>query len=174
MVQGDKEYNIEFGNVCLGAGGGKTLGFWSNKNGQAVMNDGGTIVPELNMLSVLNLKNATGGNFDPGTYPVFRTWLLGANASNMAYMLSAQLAAMKLNVEAGLVNSGALVYLPCTGFISVSDLMAAANAALAADGYTPAGDPNRAYQECLKNALDKANNNMNFVQSSPCAYTCTQ
>src|SRR5438094_476976 len=24
-----------FGNVCLGAGGGLTLGFWSNKNGQA-------------------------------------------------------------------------------------------------------------------------------------------
>src|SRR5215216_811416 len=29
---------IDFGNVCLGAGGGLTLGFWSNKNGQALFN----------------------------------------------------------------------------------------------------------------------------------------
>ena len=171
MVQGDKEYNIEFGNVCLGAGGGKTLGFWSNKNGQAVMNDGGTIVPELNMLSVLNLKNATGGNFDPGTYPVFRTWLLGANASNMAYMLSAQLAAMELNVEAGLVNGNSLVWTG-TQFLTVNQLMALANTELGLHGYTLAGNPNRAYQEYLKNALDKANNNMNFVQGTPCSYIC--
>jgi len=172
MVQGDKEYDVEFGNVCLGAGGGKTLGFWSNNNGKATMNDGSTMEPELLRLRNLNLRNANGTAFDPTTYTQFRTWLLSASATNMAYMLSAQLAAMELNVEAGFVSGSALVYLPCTGFISVSDLMAAANAALAADGYTPAGDPNRAYQECLKNALDKANNNMNFVQGIPCGYIC--
>jgi len=172
MVEGDKEYDVEFGNVCLGAGGGKTLGFWSNKNGQATINDGGTVAPELAMLSGLNLKNATGGNFDPTTYAQFRTWLLGASATNMAYMLSAQLAAMALNVEANLVNGNSLVYIPCIGFISVNNLMNPANAALGTDGYTPAGDANRAYQECLKNALDKANNNMNFVQATPCGYTC--
>jgi len=49
--------------------------------------------------------------------------------------------------------------------------MAAADAALAADGYTPSGDPNRAGQECLKNVLDDANNNKNFTQSSPCTFT---
>ena len=30
--------NLQFGNVCLGAGGGLTLGFWSNKNGQNLEN----------------------------------------------------------------------------------------------------------------------------------------
>src|SRR5712691_4639471 len=38
---------VEFGNVCVGAGGGLTLGFWSNKNGEAAMKDGGSLAPEL-------------------------------------------------------------------------------------------------------------------------------
>ena len=34
---------------------------------------------------------------------------------------------------------------------------------------TAALDPaNRAIQECLKNTLDAANNNQNFVQAAPC------
>jgi hypothetical protein len=41
--------------------------------------------------------------------------------------------------------------------MTASNLIAAANAALIADGNTPAGDPNRASQELLKNALDAAN-----------------
>ncbi|MGJ0516469.1 MAG: SdrD B-like domain-containing protein [Methylomicrobium sp.] len=161
-----------FGNVCLGAGGGKTLGFWSNKNGQAAMNDGGTLAPELLLLSNLNLKDALGNNFNPTTYPQFRTWILNATAVNMAYMLSAQLAAMELNVEAGFVSGGALVYIgktDCTsseneaGFISISNLMNDADVSLGMDGYTPDGDANRACQEVLKTTLDKANNNLNFV-----------
>jgi hypothetical protein len=41
--------------------------------------------------------------------------------------------------------------------------MTAANNALGADGYTPSGDANRKLQEALKDVLDKANNNANFV-----------
>jgi hypothetical protein len=33
------------------------------------------------------------------------------------------------------------------------------------------GSPYRAYQQALKNALDKANNNLTFVQSTPCAFS---
>jgi hypothetical protein len=161
----------DFGNVKLGAGGGHTLGFWSNKNGQATLNDGGTMAPELAMLSGLNLRAATGANFDPANYAAFRSWLLSATATNMAYMLSAQLAAMALNVESGFVSGGSLVYAPGVngangaGFISVSALIAEANTALGNDGYTLNGDPNRAYQEVLKNALDAGNNNLNFIVS---------
>jgi hypothetical protein len=35
-------------------------------------------------------------------------------------------------------------------------------------GFTPAGHTQRSYQECLKNALDHANNNLSFVQPKPC------
>lgn len=165
------DFTCNFGNLCLDGGGGRTLGFWSNKNGQAQMNDGGTAAPELALLSGLCLRNAAGAHFDPADYSSFRTWILNATAVNMAYMLSAQLAAMQLNVEAGFVNAASLVYAPgCGNFISIADLIAAANAALCDDGFTPAGDPNRAWQECLKNALDRANNNLNFVQSRPCGF----
>ena len=161
---------VEFGNVCLGGGGGHTLGFWSNKNGQATLNDGGTLAPELALLSSLSLRNATGADFDPAAYAALRNWLLNGTAVNMSYMLSVQLAAMVLNVEAGFVDGDALVY-DGDDFVSVDDLIAAANAELAADGYTPAGDPNRAIQEALKDTLDAANNNQNFVQASPCPFS---
>lgn len=54
------------------------------------------------------------------------------------------------------------------GFISINDLMTAANATLGANGYTVASGDVRTCQEFVKNALDNANNNRNFVQSEPC------
>src|SRR5213080_1089739 len=100
---------------------------------------------------------------------------------NMANMLSAQLA-MKLNVLHGFVNGSALIYAPALsacgtaglsslGFISINDLMTAANQSLLDHPLTKAGSPYRACQETLKNALDDANNNKNFTQSSPCTFT---
>jgi hypothetical protein len=184
--------DVTFGNVCLGAGGGLTLGFWSNQNGEALMTGtktGNTLkAADQNLLRSLCLRNAngtylyTGTNVAPTTqnitYTTFRNWILAATATNMANMLSAQLAAMELNVLHGKVNGGSLVFAGACGntgaggqFITVNDLMAAAQAQLCADGYTPAGDPNRATQECLKNALDAANNNTNFVESSPCPFS---
>jgi hypothetical protein len=169
---------VEFGNVCLGQGGGKTLGFWSNKNGQALI---GTV--DLSMLRSLNLVNAVGNPFDPYTKGAVKTWLLSANATNMAYMLSVQLAAMELNVLNNLVSGSALVYAPgllpfapitglnSLGFISVADLMVAANTELGTHGTAYSGDEWRSYQEALKNVLDSANNNYNFVQSTSCPFT---
>ena len=157
---------LNFGNVCLGAGGGLTLGFWSNKNGQALFGD-----DDLALMVTLNLRNPNGSAFDPISYPAFRTWLLSANATNMAYMLSAQLAAMELNVFNGKVDGSAPVYAPglnALGFISVNNLMVAANTELGLHGLVPSDSPYRAYQEALKNALDRANNNQNFVQAGPC------
>ena len=162
---------VTFGNVCLGGGGGHTLGFWSNKNGQAQINDGGSSVTELGLLSSLNLRNADGTAFNPATYAPFRTWLLSANATNMAYMLSAQLAAMELNVEAAFVSGSAIVWSPTLDFITVDDLIAAADTSLGANPNTTAAGPARTEQEQLKNALDAANNNLNFVQSVPCTFS---
>jgi hypothetical protein len=165
-TQGD----VYFGNVCLGSGGGLTLGFWSNKNGQAKYGS-----DDNTLLASLNLRNANGSNFDPAGYSAFKNWLLSATATNMAYMLSAQLAAMELNVYNGFVSGTALVYAPClknygatSDFISITALMDAANSELGLHGLTKDGSPYRAYQECLKNALDDANNNKNFVEDSPC------
>jgi len=57
------------------------------------------------------------------------------------------------------------------GFISINDLLAAANTELGLHGLVPAGNPNRDYQEALKNALDDANNDKNFVQPTPCPFS---
>jgi hypothetical protein len=165
-------HTVLFGNLCLGAGGGLTLGFWSNKNGQALIGN-----DDLCMLRKLNLRTATGGDSDPASSGDFRTWILGATATNMAYMLSAQLAAMELNVFNGKVNGGALIYAPGTesanslGFATVNAVMAEADTELGLHGLTLAGSPDRAYQEALKNALDNANNNKTFVQATPCPFT---
>ena len=118
----------------------------------------------------LNLRDAAGNNFDPATYTAFRTWLLGASATNMAYMLSAQLTAMELNVLNGKVSGGAIIYAPGTGgtsdFKTVCQVMTLANTELGLHGSVLSGSPYRTYQEALKNALDRANNDQNFVQGS--------
>jgi hypothetical protein len=113
----------------------------------------------------------------------------------MAYMLSAQLTAMVLNVthdspKYGVhVNPNALVYAPALlnpafptttglnalGFISVANLMAAANNVLLPPGNLTVGATTlRSYEEALKTAFDKANNNLTFVQSEPCAHTFSE
>jgi hypothetical protein len=48
-----------------------------------------------------------------------------------------------------------------------------ANTSLASNGLTVTTGAVRTYQEALKNALDSANNNFNFLQSNPsaCSYT---
>ena len=165
---------VEFGNLCLGAGGGRTLGFWSNKNGQALIG-----VTDLAMLVGLNLRNASGTHFDPATAAAYRTWVLSANAVNMAYMLSAQLSAMELNVFNGLVSGSALIYAPGTtsanalGFATVSAVMAEANTLLGSADPLVIGSSSslRPLAAALKDALDNANNNLTFVQATPCAFS---
>ena len=168
---------VKFGNVCVGAGGGLTIGYWGNKNGERTIRNcsslGGTS-GTMTFLSGLNLRNADGSAFDPANFNQFNTWLQGANSTNMAYMLSAQLAAMELNVKCGGVDGTSLIYAPGTnsanaaGFATVNAVMAEANTELGAHGLTTTGSQFRAYQERLKDALDKANNNLTFVQSTPC------
>ena len=189
LAGGDEE-TARFGNVCTGAGGGLTLGFWSNSNGLAATKSMG-LETQLAFLRSLNLiqnvadkkNNITGSkDFDPTAYKDFQSWLLKADATNMAYMLSAQLAAMELNVQSGKVSPSALIYAPGTdsanalGFATVSDVMNEANAALAPTAtkggrLTVKASANRTYEENLKIALDKGNNNLNFVQSSPCPFS---
>jgi hypothetical protein len=158
-----------FGNVCLGGnGGGLTLGFWSNKNGQAL-----ETAADFAMLTALNLRNGDGSARDfIGSLAANKTalskWLLAATATNMAYMLSAQLAAMELNVAHGL-SGGSLIYVGGSihVFMTVSDVMTAANTSLGTDPLTVAANTARAYQEMLKSALDAGNNNVNFPQPDP-------
>lgn len=174
IVVGPDSKGNDFGNVCLAGGNGRTLGFWSNKNGQSLVK-----AYAIAGLTALNLRNANGSDFDPKDAAALSKWLLAATATNMANMLSAQMAAMWLNVNVGgpdgAVPASSQLYagmapLNCTvnglkanGFINVNDLINAANASLLASPNTVASGPVRSCQEFMKNALDNGNNNRNFV-----------
>lgn len=182
VSSGSPQATVTFGNVCTGAGGGLTLGYWSNKNGQATMANYGTdgMTNLLAFLSALNLAKPDGNPYNPTSYADFRKWLLSGNAVNMSYMLSVQMAAMALNIKTGKVNGNSMVYAPGaihandSGFMPVASLVREANTALGDLSITLAGVPQRAYQGMLKTALDRANNNLTFVQNQPCEYTFAQ
>jgi hypothetical protein len=171
---------VNFGNVCLGTGGQNavTLGFWSNKNGQSILTGsktGTAFLSTFTFINSLNLKKADGSSAVPfANYAALQTFLLKATATNMAYMLSAQLVTMELNVASGNVSGSTPIYAPGTGlslngvpdFTTVTNLMAAANTELGLHNVTLSGSPYRSYQEALKNALDAGNNGNNFVQPS--------
>lgn len=161
---------VTFGNYCLVPSGGKTLGFWSNKNGQAL-----ETATDFTALTALNLRNANGSNRDFASSlsqnkTDLKNWLLNATATNMAYMLSAQLATTKLDLLHGLIDGGAF-YIPYGG--TVNALMAAADVQLLNHPLTTSAiDPvNRALQEPLKNYLDQLNNGANVVPVTPCNFS---
>jgi hypothetical protein len=136
---------------------GHGIGYWSH--------GGLTLVTSHNLLSALPgmfLVNGCGHYVAPGTNSALASWLLGARATNMAYMLSAQFAAMSFNVAVGYVGLDSRIH--CSlGTITIRDLVQRTLASLIAHPYTPSGSPWRAQQEALKNALDDANNNLNWV-----------
>jgi hypothetical protein len=107
-----------FGNYCFSdPSGGLTLGYWSNKNGQRILQQNDPAWRTL--LSGLNLRNANGTGYDvpalgtfTNAYASFRTWILGATATNMSYMLSAQLAAATLASQFAGLDSSAHVIVP--------------------------------------------------------------
>lgn len=163
--------HIKFGNLCLGPGGGRTPGYWSNRNGQASMGlmPMETALSELRGLNLWGYNRETGvaSEFNPTTYAQFRTWLMQRNAIDMRYQLSAFVAAMKLNIMAGFVDEDDRIFVGSGyGYMPVGDVLTAADTALSD------GSPRRELT-LLKNALDRACNNANFIQSDPddCPYT---
>jgi hypothetical protein len=165
---------LDFGNICLGAGNALSKGWWTNK-GNPSIND-----PALALLAGLNLKDGSGLDFDPSPGAAGRAavsaFLGSANATNMAYMLSAQLATVELDVfitPPG-TNGNAVIYAPGTnsglplGYATLNTVMAEGNTELGVHPLAGAGTAWRSYQEALKNAFDNAANNLNFVQSGAC------
>lgn len=157
---------------------GFTPGFWHNKNGLKLIKESGAGA-DYSWLAIQNaicLVDQQGNDFDVTVdkdgAKDFSNWLVsGNNAVNMAQKLSQHVAAMEFNILSGNVDSEeCLVFTgqnsACVGgkaIVSIGEVMDLAKQALCDDKLTKAGDPNRAYQECLKNILDAANNNINWV-----------
>jgi hypothetical protein len=166
-----------FGNYCTSPSGGLTLGFWSNKNGNKIITgntsgNGTVLLPAVvNLLNSCQLVNANGSihTFN-STYSAFRTWLLGGTATNMAYMLSVQLAALKLDVAYAGVDGNAF---DLCSHMTVNGLIGAACDSMTGPGnqLTLAGNPSRPGQEMLKNCIDKINNNGDVIPVTPCPFS---
>jgi hypothetical protein len=172
---------VLYGNYCTVRPGGLTLGFWSNKNGQAIFGTAASFLDataplliangqsDLQVLTALNLRNANGTPFDPANYAAYRTWLLNATATNMAYMLSAQLSATVLDLRHAITHGNAVVDVINGVNMTVYDEVVYANTLLGANGNTVAASADRTEQERVKNILDKINNNGglgDFIQPS--------
>jgi hypothetical protein len=114
------------------------------------------------------LRNADGSNFDPTTAAQVKAFLLGANATNMANMLSAQLTAMTLNIRHGFVDANAF---DLCSKKTVGQLTTDANTSLCANGLTFSGSPDRAPQEAMKNCIDALNNGGPVIPTTPCPRT---
>jgi hypothetical protein len=167
---------LDFGNICLGEGGGWSMGTWSSKRGRNTFLGADQGLMALRILRELNLVDASGVAFNPTTYEQFRRWILGANARNMAYMLSAQLAATVLTVRFAYLDAGQLVYAPELplsnelGFVSLASVIDASNRELLVHPLSWRQSPFRAYQDKLQKVLDGANSNKNFLQEEACPF----
>ncbi|MDH7503320.1 MAG: choice-of-anchor E domain-containing protein [Verrucomicrobiota bacterium] len=149
-----KQASIRFG---LNPGEGCTIGFWRNKNGMSLI-DG----DDLTALNELSLRKADGNSPDFTGKTAFGNWLKSANSVNMAYMLSAQLAAFTLNVRHDFYTPETMIPVTVggsTSYLSAVSLIQEVNKMLEQDGYVPKGDSNRALFEAYSKALDAANNN---------------
>lgn len=163
LASGQTRNDVDFGYMryCprITTGTGCTPGFWRNQNGQSLLRP-----YDFAVLNSLRLVNDNGSDRDftsslASNKSSLASWLQSSSAVNMSRQLSIHLACFQLNVLHGFYQSSTVIPTPGigNGSMTAANLIAAANAALVADGNTPSGDPNRASQEILKNALDAAN-----------------
>jgi hypothetical protein len=165
LGEGGDVSGLNFGNVCeIKNSNGLTLGFWSNKNGEKILaaNDPAW----RSLLNASNLRNAKGAAYTvPGgsfatAYKDFRTWLLNATATNMSYMLSAQLATTELDVAYNKLNGKDLVQDPDgDGWKSINHVIEDAIKFLGGHPNTTAAGADRNLAEAYKNIFDGLNNN---------------
>jgi uncharacterized repeat protein (TIGR01451 family) len=193
-------------NVTGQQANGKTLGYYSNKNGQKDLTGspkGTTLLssiynnlfaPNTGLLakdSVYSVLVDGSGNYKPlsffSSYANVRSYLLGANATNMAYMLSVQLLTTEFNIQFGRIsalksilasavampmasqnslssNNGANSWMQVSysGVANIQTILDAAISSLKASPNTISSGPDRVYQEGLKCLLDAMNNNQSI------------
>ena len=158
--------SADFLNVCSATPGGHTLGFWSNKNGQALITAG-----DFTRLNGYSLRNANGmdRDFNESTLDnkkkALNSWILSANATNMAYMLSAQMTATDLSANHNFTDPSVFV----DGNRTVAQEILYANSLLAANANTTASGAARTEQGRVKDILDKINNGGSFKQPVACS-----
>lgn len=169
---GETRLDVDFGYdcfwVCIPSGKGCTPGFWSNKNGQALVRPS-----DLAVLTSLKLVDRNGNDIDMmdpttfnfgGTGPsslsagksALLSLLCNTSSRNMATQLSRHMAAFQLNVRWGFISSTKTFRLNGQT-VTATQLIALANQSLISSPLTPSGHAQRSYQACIKDIMDWAN-----------------
>jgi hypothetical protein len=162
---GSQPVQSQNGNFQCYSGYARTIGFWSNRNGRSIL-----CAEDPDWRNDLNSFCLVDNAGDPYAVPTtgdcnsahddFRNWLLGANASNMANMLSAQMAGTILNLLYGDLNFIEEPWVFFDGYYQkLWDLIDEASDSICDFPITTAGHPERARQEALKDLFDGINNN---------------
>ncbi|HEX6233798.1 MAG TPA: hypothetical protein VFZ63_11800 [Jiangellaceae bacterium] len=136
ITQNTDVTGLNFGNVCVVPFDGRTPGFWQNPNGQALID-----ASDLQVLRDLHLVWPDGSAFDPLDKSELIAFNSDSDAQNMASQLSWHLAAVVLNVRHGFVDGNAVIF---GDGRTVNQLIADADASLAANPVTTDGHPERA------------------------------
>lgn len=183
VLQAGQTAEVDFGNYCTCISGGKTITWWTSYSGQTKLKDGLGMASEFKLLNGAYLRRSNGLHFDlnlaaseASNYAILSSWLIGgAASSNVAYKLSTQLAAMKLNVEAGFVNT-ANAYKPYGG--TIAQLITDANLLLGNTSCTATCNPapgSQLYIDMSTLAADLAalNYNGTVIKAKPCAFYFT-
>src|SRR5262249_53179918 len=151
-------------------------GYWANRGNSSITQS------DINTLNTFYLRNADGsrytitGNTLAMEQQNLANFLNGASGTNMANLLSAQFAAMELNVLHGFVSasqyvdvstiqlssnlSGLASYYSYGGhaYVQIADLLSAVANELSQHPTAYSGDAWRPFQEALKNVLDALGN----------------
>lgn len=167
-----------FGDLCKAGKEGHHKDHWCGKMGQSVLCSN-----DFAVLNGLCLKNEDGSDRDFKSASLttnksdLKNWLQGCRDKNMAYWLSCELAAAQLNLLEGDDDGNCVVVKKGCGergsrkaYMTINELIAKANASLAAWGNSPKGDSHRDDQECLMRALKHCNKNKNRIQPTPCPF----
>lgn len=170
---------LNFGMVCLGGAGAENIAFWMNKKGRDAFYNLASWQLEyiLSYLRYLNLRNADGSDFDPLNFEELQTWLQRANAKNMAYKLSAQLAVLYLNTEIFMLGNR-MLHTPGIQFfgfdytfMNVYWFIFYVNQQLFVNSF--GSDANRMQHQELYELVEQANEDLIFVQLQPCGNIVT-
>lgn len=174
-ANGDKV--IEFGNVAKEpvavTGYGRTLGFWHNNNGSAMLEP--HFPAWANELNALCLRKSNGDDLVLPTtshadaHAVLAPWLTSqSSASNMANMMSVQFTAIYLNTRFGPLSAYTDLHVMWNGnLVPLQDLFDDANDILCGDGVIENGHPKFAEASTLKNFFDAMNNSQTFGLGIP-------
>ena len=174
---------VDFGNYCTCTIKPYPTNYWLGSMGQAKLGDGTGMNPEFKLLNNANLRSAAGGQFNMNlttmteseNYAKLSAWLMAANTStNEAHKLSAQLAVLKLNVEAGFARKA--WYVKDVG--SIEQIIADANALLSNTVCTTAcntttGSQLGADQAAIRAIIEDINDGMIVIMPTPCAFKFT-